>query len=134
MTPLQIEMPDGRTAFEPDEVVDLTLSWELVDPPERMELRLVWHTSGKGTTDLEVVQTVPFEFPSPRETHQARVTLPPAPYSFSGKLITLQWSFELIAFPSEESTRQEIVVAPGGSEVRLPSIEESPVKTEYASL
>ncbi|MCA9075446.1 MAG: hypothetical protein KDA93_10455 [Planctomycetaceae bacterium] len=123
MNILQIDIAGGQTSFEPGDEIDLTLSWELEQAPESIELRLVWSTSGKGTTDLEIVQTVPFEFPSPRETRRTSITLPASPYSFSGKLITLQWALELIAFPAEESTRQEIVMAPAGTEVRLKTIE-----------
>ncbi|MCA9025429.1 MAG: hypothetical protein KDA86_09480 [Planctomycetaceae bacterium] len=125
MNRLEIEFPRERNTFEPGEEIDLTVSWELEEAPERIELRLVWNTSGKGTTDLEIVQAVPFEFPSPFETRQTRMTLPGSPYSFSGKLITLQWGLELIAFPSEESTRREIVIAPSGTEVRLKSIKQT---------
>ncbi len=125
MNPLQIDLSGGQTAFEPGDEVEMTLSWELDEAPESIELRLVWSTSGKGTTDLEVVMTVPFEFPYSSETRRTSLVLPASPYSFSGKLITLQWAFELIAFPSEDSTRQEIVLAPTGSEVRLKSLQKA---------
>lgn len=122
MNTLQVDLPGDRTSFEPGEEVELTLSWELEEAPESVELRLVWSTSGKGTTDLAVVQRVPFEFPSTQETRRTSVTLPGSPYSFSGKLISLLWAFELIAFPSEDSTRREIVIAPEGTEVRLMAV------------
>lgn len=125
MNTMQIDITAGRTAFEPGDEIDLTLSWNLAEAPESVELRLVWSTAGKGTTDLEVVQTMPFEFPSPMETRRTSITLPASPYSFSGKLITLQWALELIAFPSEESTRQEIIMAPTGAEVRLRPVEKA---------
>ncbi len=122
MNTLQIDMTGDRTSFEPGEEVELTLSWELDEAPDSVELRLVWSTSGKGVTDLAVVQTVPFEFPSPRETRRTSIVLPASPYSFSGTLVSLLWAFELIAFPGEDSTRREIVVAPEGKEVRLRAV------------
>ena len=48
MSTMQIDIPGGQTAFEPGDEVDLTLSWELVEAPDSVELRLVWSTSGKG--------------------------------------------------------------------------------------
>ena len=122
MSRLHIETVDGRTSFDPGEEIDLTLSWDLAAPAESIELRLVWNTSGKGTTDLDVVRKVPFEHPSASETRRTSVTMPQSPYSFSGQLVSLIWAIELIAFPSEESTRKEITIAPGGDEVRLRAV------------
>jgi hypothetical protein len=56
------------------------------------------------------------------------VQLPWGPYSFSGKLISLIWAFELIALPSEDSIRQEIVIGPDAREVQIGPVED-PWKT-----
>jgi hypothetical protein len=57
------------------------------------------------------------------------VRLPETPYSFSGRLISLLWALELVAPPSKTVGRQELVVAPGGQEVRLDSLpDRSPKK------
>jgi hypothetical protein len=56
------------------------------------------------------------------ETRSFRFRLPEAPYSFSGKLISLVWALELVLEPSKEVTRREIIVAPGGQEVHLDSV------------
>lgn len=119
MSRLNIETPGGRIAFDPGAEIDVYLEWELDDEPEAVELRLVWNTSGKGDTDLDVVQTEHFDWPSRSETRRTTITLPRQPYSFSGKLISLIWALELIALPSDESTRLEFTIAPGGREVLL---------------
>jgi hypothetical protein len=119
MSRLSIETPTSLTAFEPGAEIDVYLAWDLESEAEVIELRLVWNTSGKGDTDLEVVQSQRFEWPSRNESRQTTVTLPRQPYSFSGKLISLLWALELIALPGEESTRREITIAPGGREVLI---------------
>jgi len=134
MNQLELHTPEGRTRFAPGEEIVLDTSWELDEPPERIELRVVWNTAGKGTTDLSVVQTVPVESPQPRETRRIEVVLPRQPYSFSGQLISLIWALELVAIPSETSTRQEITIAPAGREVRLGKVEESISKNEWFSV
>lgn len=70
----------------------------------------------------------------PQETRAFRFQLPEAPYSFSGKLISLAWALELIAYPSKEVVRREIVLAPGGSEVRLESVQPIDVKQQDFSV
>jgi len=125
MNPLQIQTPEGWTNFEPGAEVDVDLSWDLESPPTALELRVVWNTAGKGTTDLSIVQSHMIESPMPRDSRRMTITLPASPYSFSGKLVSLIWALELVALPSMQSTRQEIIIAPAGREVVL-----RPVETE----
>lgn len=119
MSRLSIETSGGSTTFDPGAEIDVFLEWDLEEEPEAVELRLVWNTSGKGDTDLEVARTERFEWPSRSGSRRTTVTLPREPYSFSGKLISLIWALELIALPGEASTRREITIAPGGREVRM---------------
>lgn len=118
-TALSLSTVDGRTAFFPGERIDVDLNWNLDEPPEALELRLVWNTAGKGTTDLEVVYTERIDHPLAIDSHRVSLTLPLAPFSFSGRLVSLIWALELIALPSEESARLEITIGPGAQEVVL---------------
>ena len=122
MNELVIELADDVTTFEPGAQLASTVRWELDDEPESVELRLVWNTAGKGDRDLHVVDTVVFDRPRRRESREVNLTLPAQPYSFSGKLISLIWALELIAFPSNASWRREITIAPGGEEIQLPAV------------
>jgi hypothetical protein len=115
----ELSTTDGRTAFEPGETIEVAAEWQLESEAESIELRLVWYTRGKGETDVSVVERVPFEFPSLSESRTATIRLPMAPYSFSGKLISLCWSLELVADDDEASHRLDITVAPGAREVLL---------------
>ena len=116
---LQLLLPNNQTSFEPGEGVTVIAEWTVEPGVHVIELRLVWHTSGKGTTDFAVVQTWRFDNPTFRDTRSIDVSLPSSPYSFSGKLISLSWAFELIAQPSGDSTRVDFVLAPGRQEVKL---------------
>jgi hypothetical protein len=127
MNTLRVETTDGRTAFEPGEEIEVELQWELDEAPQSLELRLVWNTSGKGTTDVEVARAEQIEEPSAAGRVRKTIRLPRSPYSFSGKLVAIIWALELVALPSEESTRLEIVIAPGESEVRFEDALEDPV-------
>lgn len=119
MSNLSISIPDGPATFEPGSEIEVDLSWNLNGDPDRLEFRLVWNTEGKGDTDLKVAKSITIDAPSQRGSKTLVIILPWGPYSFSGKLISLQWGFELIAFPSNESTREEFTLAPEGREVRI---------------
>ncbi|HUG91195.1 MAG TPA: hypothetical protein VML55_10190 [Planctomycetaceae bacterium] len=119
MSRMHVETTDGQTRFEPGAEIHVRLEWDLEREPDTLELRLVWNTAGKGTADLDVVETVRFDAPMSHGDRTASMRLPDSPYSFSGKLISLVWALELVALPGRESTRHEILIGPGAREVQL---------------
>lgn len=114
-----VETNNGATSFRPGDVVDGTVRWQLAAPPAKIELRLFWHTEGRGDQDVGVIETVPFENPGAVDQRSFRVRLPEGPYSFSGKLITLAWGLEAVAQPGDWSGRIPITLSPTGEEIRL---------------
>ena len=114
-----VETHDGRTSFRPGETVEGTVRWQLPEPPEAIELHLLWSTAGKGDQDLEVVETVPFDNPGAQDRRTFRVRLPEGPFSFSGKLITLTWALEAVAQPGDRAAHIQLVVSPTSEELRL---------------
>lgn len=124
MPDLAIEFEDHRKSFEPGEEISVKLTWDLESAPDAIELRAVWNTEGKGTTDLGVENSVTIESPNSTESRRMSFTLPEAPYSFSGHLISLVWALELVVKPSEQSCRKEFTMAPGATEVILRPVEQ----------
>lgn len=119
-----IETDEGRTAFRPGERIEGSLSWSLDEPAKAIELRLFWHTSGKGDRDVTVVDRLRLGNPPPSESRRPfRFQLPADPWSFSGSLITLAWALEAVVLPSNESVLLDLVVSPTAGEIRLPRIE-----------
>ena len=117
-----IELSEKRTAFSPGDRLSGQVSWQSDVPPKSAELRLVWTTDGRGISDFDVVQTIPFAAPQALETRPFSLTLPDAPYSFSGALITLSWTLELELKPGDLTHSVGIVVAPGGTPILLPRV------------
>lgn len=117
MNSISVETSDGRTAFEPAEEISVDVGWDFDEAPEAIELRLVWNTSGKGTTDVEVAGAERIEEPLGRNSRRLAVVLPRSPYSFSGKLVSIVWALEAVALPQKTSSRFEIIVAPNKAEV-----------------
>ncbi len=97
MSRLEISTEGGRLAFHPGEELRGTASWSLDAPPTKVELRLFWRTEGKGSQDVGVVETLSFDGAGAEDRREFRLRLPPGPYSFSGKLISLIWALELVA-------------------------------------
>lgn len=120
MSTLEIRIRDNKASFRPGEVLEGTVRWQLDKNAQTMELRLFWHTEGKGDADISVEQTQRFEAPSLSGDGDFRFILPGAPYTFSGRLISLIWALELVALPGEEAEICEFTLSPTGQEVVLP--------------
>jgi hypothetical protein len=123
---LEISTEGGRLAFHPGEELRGTASWSLDAPPTKVELRLFWRTEGKGSQDVGVVETLSFDGAGPEERREFRLRLPPGPYSFSGKLISLIWALELVAEPGADAGRQDITLSPTGRELVIAAAEGQP--------
>jgi hypothetical protein len=119
----QITTVDGRTNFEPGELLEVAAEWNLDSPPDRAEVRLVWYTRGKGDTDVAVLKTIPWDAPQARDNRRCEILLPESPYGFSGTLISLVWAVELV-LGKKHSTRLDLIVAPGAKEIQLTPIDE----------
>src|SRR5262245_14888425 len=106
---LRVTLENNDTQFEPGAQLVVTAEWELETEQREVDLRLIWFTRGKGTTDVAIVQRLAFENPPLRDSKRLGIQLPEAPYSFSGLLISLVWALELVAEPSGETSRLEFV-------------------------
>jgi len=118
MSDLEIKTRDDKTDFLPGEEIAGEVSWQGDAAPRSAELRLFWHTQGKGTRDVEVIETISFASPARQDRRDFRFALPESPYSFSGKLISLVWALELV-LSTDETERLEIVISPSRTEIAL---------------
>ena len=122
MNRLHLELADGKTKYRPGEAVEGVAFWELDAPPKSVEIRLFWRTQGKGTVDVEVVQSQPQIGAAARDRRPFRFVLPAGPYSVSGVLVSIVWGVELVSEPSTDSASTEITVSPTGEEIRLQKV------------
>jgi hypothetical protein len=116
---VKIGIREEQTAFRPGEMLEGGAGWRLDQPPRTVEARLFWYTRGKGTEDVELIASQVFDQPRQQDARRFEFRLPEAPYSFSGKLISLIWAVELVAQPSGEAARVEFVLSPTGEEILL---------------
>lgn len=119
MSELTLTTRENYTQFYPGEELAGEAAWRLDEAADALEVRLFWWTSGKGTQDVKVVGTHRIEAPDLDGQEPFAFTVPLHPYSFSGKLISLQWGLELVALPSGEAHRMDLTISPSGEEVLL---------------
>ena len=119
MSELRIEVDGGRRWFLPGDTLSGRAVWHLEDDTETIEVRLFWYTSGKGTEDVVIIDSVRTDAAGTAGERSFSFRLPDGPYSFSGSLITLAWALEIIALPHGATERIDFIVAPTPVEVRL---------------
>jgi hypothetical protein len=120
MSELRIEITGDRTALTPGTPLSGHVSWRVDRQPKSAELRLFWYTSGKGTDDVGVAETVTFAAPRPDDRRDFALVAPRRPFSFSGTLISLAWALELVVEPGGHVERRDLVLSSTGREVVLP--------------
>lgn len=107
-----------KVAYRPDEEISGTVSWTAEKSPKTAELRLFWHTVGKGDRDNGIAENLIFEMPQPTDARPFSFRAPTFPPSFSGNLISLIWGLELILDPGGAEAL-ELVIGPDAQEVTL---------------
>lgn len=115
---IKIQLENADAAYRPGDTISGLAEWS-AEEGDALEARLIWFTSGKGDRDFELVaaQHVAAYGPSGKERFQ--FTAPHRPQSFAGKLVSLQWAIEAIAFPSMNTTLKELTISNSGKEIDL---------------
>ena len=122
MSQFDIAVADRKTAYLPGEWLEGKANWQLDKSTDWIEVRLLWFTQGKGDNDISVEETIRVEAPSLSDSCPFRFQLPLAPYSFSGKLISLIWAVEVVAEGDKNAARYEFVLSPDGREIELGTV------------
>ncbi|MDP6524289.1 MAG: hypothetical protein QGH15_08700 [Kiritimatiellia bacterium] len=119
MNKVSIEIEGGRTSYAPGEEIRGTATWELEKEPRSVVVNLLWYTRGKGTRDAAISEGAEVENPDAGNSCDFSFAAPAAPYSFSGRLVSLIWAVELVTEKPGKNTRQEIMISPKGSEIKI---------------
>jgi hypothetical protein len=116
MNEIAASLTDDRTTFRAGERVEGRALWVFANAPESVEVRLFWHTSGKGDDEIGVVATHRVDMPSAAGDDAFALDLPTRPWSWHGKLVSLDWALEVVAQPGEQVFRIDLDVRPPASD------------------
>ncbi len=116
---ISIDIHNSQTNFQPGEKISGTVSWQLSKEPKEITVNLFWQTDGKGTQDMETVESRNFKVFGQTGSEDFEFEVPIAPYSFSGRLISISWYIEAFPKSGRDSSQYSIVISPTGEEVHL---------------
>ena len=107
----------GAAVLRPGAAVRLNVAWITDQPPDHIEVRLVYRTAGKGTTDVVRVAAETRPTPLADDRWAVTLTLPAdAPPSYDGKLMSISWYAQADAIGPKkkvmESAELALVVSP----------------------
>jgi hypothetical protein len=114
---IAIEME--QKTFEPGSEMSGNVRWSGLEDCDRLDIRLIWYTSGKGDQDFDIANKTAAVRPADSGEQAFSFPAPTHPHSFSGTLISLTWAIEVVQFPGQDAERCDIVIAPGGREIVL---------------
>ena len=120
---LTLRINQDPNTLVPGQVIDGVAGWRLDDAPKDALLRLFWFTEGKGTCDVGVVEELTLPHHLAELSGTFRFTIPAAPYSFCGQLITLKWAIELLVDKGDLVERLDLIVSPWVEQVSLKKVE-----------
>jgi hypothetical protein len=100
--------PEGR--FRPQSRIEGSVSWGLGSTSDWLEVRLVWHTEGKGTREVMVVGRVPLMDVRVGNQRTFSFTLPDMPYTYHGQILSILWSIDVFG-PARGLLRREEQIA-----------------------
>jgi hypothetical protein len=116
---IEIRLEGNQTEYKPGDRISGSAHWQLQEVAEAIELHLFYYTSGKGTQDVNVIETLAIASPPLSGSERFSWDLPKAPYSFSGKLISLIWAVEIVVLPGRDAASAEFHLTPTGKEILL---------------
>lgn len=82
-------------AVAPGEAITGLAEWHLASPPDRLQLRFTWETKSNGSKDADTIELVPIPVSGFSGQQRISVRAPAAPWSFSGNLISIEWTLEI---------------------------------------
>lgn len=121
---IAIQLKNNTATYTPGEAIDGEVRWSDLGPRvDLLEIRLIWYTEGKGDRDVAILDRRTVAAPVAAGSHAFSFTAPDRPYSCSGKLVSLLWAIETIAFPSRDSESRIVVIGPERRGVKLGVVE-----------
>jgi hypothetical protein len=109
-----ISIEPNTRQFEPGATITARVQWSDLRDNDRLVVRLFWFTTGKGDRDIEIVSEVPLQATGTSGQEVVKLTAPAWPFSYSGKMVSIQWAIEVVRLPGEDAQTVELVIAPDG--------------------
>ena len=108
--PFQVVPPNSEIHGE--------ILWDLQEDPESVTLNLGWWTSGKGTRDEEIIDSIDL---GGERIGKRRFSfkMPASPYSFSGKLVSVEWGLECSVKKGDARAIHNLVLSPLEDEIDI---------------
>ena len=123
---IDIQLDSTSAEFTPGSTVSGRVIWATSPDNKDLELRLFWYTEGRGTQDMEIAHMQIWDTSSRYTGNEVfSFTLPAVPFSFSGRLVSVQWALEAVALQSDDSYKLDITVSPSGKEIVLSEVASS---------
>jgi hypothetical protein len=119
MNELNIHLNSDTNTFAPGQTIVGAISWQLDEEPQKLTLALHWYTQSRATKQSGMADCIEFERPGCNGSKDFSFEIPQGPYSFQGRLLSLNWVLELAPSHGIGLARQPITVSTTGQIIHL---------------
>lgn len=120
MATLTAELNGNQSKYVPGEPIDGLAGWDFgADSPKWIEVRLYWHTLGKGNEDIVVADSMRFENPRAVDAQVFSFVAPNGPFSYEGRLIEIAWGIEVVAHRTKTTAQLPLTLSLTGEPLRI---------------
>ena len=119
MSELNIHLNSDTNIFAPGQTMEGTISWKFDEEPQKLTLALHWYTESRAIKQSGMADSIEFERPSIKGSKDFSFEIPMGPYSFQGRLLSLNWVLELAPSLGIDLVRQPIAVSPTSQTIHL---------------
>lgn len=95
------------------------VKWQSIEQSEPLELRLSWHTEGRGTMDRKIIYQQALPIVTHLQSHRFSIKAPEGPYSFTGRLIELIWTISCVSKKGKVLDSTQLYLSRDGRAVEL---------------
>lgn len=118
MPHLTIQLEREEADYAPGEPIAGMVTWDLEIPADEIAIGLTWRTSGKGDTEVGLAGEQQLACASQQGSKRFHFPGIHGPYSFKGKLFTLEWRIQVTTGTAGASTQKRLTIAPSREAIR----------------
>ena len=119
MNKIDLKLINERSSFKPGSILKGSIIWNIDIVPETITISLCYWTEGRGTQDAVSVAKHEVKITNSSGEQPFEFLIPNSPWSFSGKLISINWAVAAEIRSKKLFTLIPITISPTAAEINL---------------
>ena len=119
MNKIELKLINEHNFFKPGSILKGNIIWNIDIIPQTITISLCYWTEGRGTEDAVSIAKEEVKITNPSGEQPFEFPIPNSPWSFSGKLISVNWAVAAEIRSKNLFTLIPITISPTAAEINL---------------